>query len=59
MLAQSRKTIAEFFVFVDFHLYDTNQDSPNGGVLESGCLFVRKQLEGGLIESLRYFMQLL
>ena len=57
MLAQIRKTVAEFFAFVDFHLYGTERDSPSGGFFEGGGLFFRKQLEGGggLIESLRYF----
>ena len=55
MLAHIRKTIAEFFVFVDFHLYFTKPDGPHGG------LFVWKPLEGGglceeggLLESLGY-----
>ena len=29
-LAQSTKTIAEFFIFVDFHMYHTEPDSPMG-----------------------------
>ena len=55
MLAHIRKTIAEFFVFVGFHLCFTKPDGSHGG------LFVWKQLEGGslcegggLIESLGY-----
>ena len=41
MLAQMSRTIAEFFVFVDFDTYSTEPDRHNGG------LFLRKQLEGG------------
>ena len=66
MLAHIRKKIAEVFVFVDFHLYCTEPDTPHGGLfvrrrLEGGDLFVRRWLEGGglfeggcLIESLQY-----
>ena len=47
MSAEIRKTIAEFFVFVDFHLCCTEPDSPHRGVFEGGGLFVRTQFEGG------------
>ena len=59
MLAQIRKTIAGFFVFVDFLSYYTEPDIPHGRSFEGWGVFVRKQLEGGglfegggLIESL-------
>ena len=56
----------KFFVFVNFHLSNTEPDSPMGVLYEGGRLFVREQLDGGflfevslikrlgLIESLRY-----
>ena len=47
ILAQSRKKITKFFVFIDFHLYYTEPDSSHGGLFEGGSLFVRKQLKGG------------
>ena len=40
MLARVRKTIAEFCVFVDFHLYCTESDSPHGGLFEGGGLLI-------------------
>ena len=58
MLAEPRKTITEFLVFVDFHLYYNEPDSPHGDLFESGGLFVIKQLEswclfkGGALSSL-------
>jgi len=47
MLAQIRKTIAEIFVFVDFHLYYTEPDSSHGSLFKGWGLFVSKQLNGG------------
>ena len=37
MLAQMSKTIAEFFVFVDFYLNYTEPDSPHGDLSEGGA----------------------
>ena len=47
MSAQIRKAIAEIFVYVDFHLYYTEPDSPHGGLFKVGGLFIRKQLKVG------------
>ena len=62
MLKEMNKTIAKFFVSIDFDLYYTKPDSPNGGLFEDGNLFVRKQLEdreGGLIKSVWYSWNLM
>ena len=57
MLAQIRKTASEFFIFIYFHLYYTEPDTPHGNLFQGGGLFVRKQPEGGgLIESIRYHL---
>ena len=37
MLARVRKTIAEFCVFVNFHLYCTESDSPHDAYLKVGA----------------------
>ena len=47
MFAQSRKTIAAFFVLIDFHSYCTEPDSSHGVLFKGGASFVRKQLKGG------------
>ena len=51
ILAQIRKTIADIFLFVDFHLYCTKPESPSWGLFEGGWGGV-----GRLIESSLYYV---
>ena len=55
MKAQIMKTIAGFFVFIDFHYIEI--DSPHTGVCSKVGLVCHKAAEGGgLIKSLWYHL---